>query len=263
MVILTIDQGNTMCKVSVFRSDDSGKDLLLENVSFEGMPEIEDVAEIIERRNVSAAIYCSVGHVDVRFVESLRGLVPEELLILTHRTPMPVDIDYLTPDSLGLDRVVAAVGASVVAPGRSAVVVDAGTALTEDLLICAPGRRPFFRGGRISPGMSMRFRALSEFTSRLPLVGCEGETPVAGRTTDESIRSGVIRGMAAEIKGVSEDYSTPAITTSGEPALIVTGGDAPLLMRYLGRDAILEPHLNDIGLCEVLKYNYSLSQDEV
>lgn len=263
MIILTIDQGNTKCKVAVFRSDGSGKDTLIEYASFGGMPEIEDVAEIIERLDVTAAIYCSVGHVDVRFVETLRGLIPEELLILTHRTPMPIDIDYKTPESLGLDRVVAAVGASVVAPGRSAVVVDAGTALTEDLLICSPGSRPSFRGGRISPGVAMRFRALSEFTCRLPLVDCEGETPVAGRSTEESIRSGVVRGMSAEIKGVSEEYSALEVAAPGGSALVVTGGDAPLLMRYLDGEAIHEPHLIDIGLCEVLKYNYSLSREDL
>lgn len=259
MVILTIDQGNTKAKLGVFRISESGSDKLLETYVFEGCPEIEKVAEIIDRHGVEAAIYCSVGHIDVRFIETLRGLLPKDLLTMTHGTPLPVAIDYDTPTTLGLDRVAAAVGATVVVPAQSAVVVDAGTALTADLLISGPGRRPRYCGGRISPGLSMRFRALSEFTARLPLVVAGGDTPIVGRTTEESIRSGVVRGLVAEIEGVYGDYNLEENTGETPAAMILTGGDAPLLMPLLEVMAIHEPHLNDIGLCEVLKYNLSLS----
>lgn len=81
--------------------------------------------------------------------------------------------------------------------------IDSGTALTFDI-INSSGE---YIGGNISPGLSMRARALHEFTSRLPLVDLsEPETPI-GTTTETAIRNGIIRGVINEINGYIHYYN--------------------------------------------------------
>ena len=64
--------------------------------------------------------------------------------------------------------------------------------------IDAAGR---YHGGNISPGVQMRFRALHEFTGRLPLVLREGRRLPLGSDTDTAMREGVLKGMEYEISG--------------------------------------------------------------
>ena len=98
-------------------------------------------------------------------VESTRGDADEILsqvhehadyvLEFTPQTPVPIANAYRTPETLGRDRLAAAVGATVLYPGRNVLIVDFGTAVTIDLVTADAT----FRGGCISPGMRTRFRA--------------------------------------------------------------------------------------------------------
>ena len=87
---------------------------------------------------------------------------------LDHNTSLPIQIDYKTPDTLGRDRIAAAVGAYALQKDVSWLILDLGTCLTIDLLADNT-----FRGGLISPGVQMRFRAMNEFTAGLPLVNLD------------------------------------------------------------------------------------------
>lgn len=252
-VILTFDQGNTRAKLSVFRIMADGGCRVEGEFRYESAPTVEDVAELVETYGISGAIYCSVGHIDVRFVETLRGLICGELIILTHRTPLPVTISYATPSSLGFDRIAAAVGAVELLGKRNIMIVDAGTAVTEDLVTVSPENEVCFLGGRISPGLRMRFRSLHELTSRLPLIDSHGETPVVGRSTELSIRSGVVRGLVSEIDGTFAEYRS--LCQSSELTMILTGGDAPLLSDLISEKAEVCQNLNDIGLCAIYRHN--------
>lgn len=91
----------------------------------------------------------------------------------------------------------AVVGAYEQFPGKDILVIDAGTCITYEF-IDAAGR---YHGGNISPGVQMRFRALHEFTGRLPLVLREGRRLPLGSDTDTAMREGVLKGMEYEISG--------------------------------------------------------------
>ncbi len=237
--ILTVDIGNTAVKCSLFE----GEDLVsvcafrvAENAVSLHEPELRQLALFAD-----GAICCSVGNCEELMV-MLETLFGDMLLVMDHSTPLPLAIDYRTPLTLGLDRIAAAVGAVVSDPEGSMLIVDAGTAVTADLV--SAGR---FLGGNISPGLRLRFESLNRFTSKLPLVGVEGEIPQFGFNTETAIRAGVIGGLTAEIatlyEGAAQKYD--------DVKLIVAGGDASLLAERLaarGLNPIMDSSIVGRGL---------------
>ncbi len=101
------------------------------------------------------------------------------------------------PMGLGADRVAADIAARSMCPHNTLLIIDAGTCLTFDV-IAADGR---VLGGAISPGISLRLKAMHEHTSALPLLDADGEHPVLGYDTPTSMRGGAVNGVMWEIEG--------------------------------------------------------------
>jgi type III pantothenate kinase len=146
-----------------------------------------------------------------------------------------------------MDRLAAAVGARELFPDRDLLVIDAGTAITLDL-IEANGT---FSGGNISPGLRSRFRALHEFTQKLPLIEESDQWPLIGQSTEEAIRAGVINGIIFELDGMIDQLKKkyPNI----QPVL--TGGDAGFFERRLKNPIFVKFEITLIGLNRILEYN--------
>lgn len=240
--VLAIDQGNSSAKVAVV-----GVSGVIWERRFDALS-IEALCDVMSDYQVVGAIYCSVTGYDARLAESLRHAAGIPVILLTENTPGPLSIDYSTPVTLGADRIACATGAMSLFQGEPLLVVDAGTAVTMDVL-SADG---VFVGGIISPGLSMRFRALHEYSSQLPLVSpLVGAVPF-GNSTDECIRAGAQCGLAGEI------YQTfcRAKEQFGVTRLVMTGGDASLLITMLDDIPITEiPSLVAIGLKRIYDYN--------
>lgn len=244
--VLVIDQGNSSTKVTVFDGKEAVSSLRLD------APSVEDLEPLIGENGVYGAIMATVARTDVRFVESLRLLIDGPLILLTHDTPLPIRIGYDTPRTLGADRIAAAAGAYNMATGERILVVDAGTALTIDLM----ESDGLFAGGNISPGMRMRFESLHSATGKLPLVCPEGAAPEFGRDTEQAIRSGVVRGMAAEILNAYR-----LAWAGGAIRIIMTGGDATLLARTDELRSLpveINDNLVGVGLNYIYRYNETL-----
>lgn len=240
---LAVDQGNTLLKLTLFEGDEVRASRRFPADA------LEDVFSVLEEWRPDCGAFCSVGKIDPRLVESLRIALDGQLLILSHSTPLPVKVDYSTPSTLGLDRVVLAAGAAGIYEGEALAVVDAGTAVTLDVV----DPRPAFVGGRITAGLRLRFESLHQFTAALPLVGASDETPVAGDSTGTSIRSGVVLGLSDEITETFRQYKQ----TFGCKRLVLTGGDAEVLAPHI-RTRIPADHVADLmarGLLYIYKYN--------
>ena len=169
-----------------------------------------------------------------------------EFILLDENTPLPICIEYKTPQTLGKDRIAAVVGAMQMQPGKDVLVIDAGTAITYDLLD-ATG---CYRGGNISPGMTMRFKALNHYTKRLPLLDENGDIPVIGYDTETAIRSGVISGIIKEIDAYLDEYKLryPDIL------FFLTGGHSFYFETRLKNSIFADENLVLKGLNEILNY---------
>ena len=242
---LTVDIGNSSAKAALF---DEGRlvevitnyELRITNAAPDELPEIVDRAIVVSTRGEAAA----------EIEEDVRRRA-KFFVRLDHTTPVPVKNLYATPETLGADRMAAAVGAVALQPGRTMLVVDFGTAITYDI-VTAGGE---YLGGNISPGAAMRFRALHEFTDALPLCGLPdtaGDTPeFPARDTKTAIESGVVAGIVAETEYRIEE----ARKKFGDVGVIFTGGDAEF---FAGRVKFPIFAVSDLvfqGLNAILDYN--------
>jgi type III pantothenate kinase len=240
---LVIDAGNTLIKTAIYNSNDVvitethsewAADWLLNTIN--RFPEID------------CCLICSTRAVE----DWLPGLIRSMNITyheLSHLSPLPITIGYETPATLGKDRIAAAAGAAALYPGRNVVAIDAGTALTIDLIT----DKGFFAGGNISPGMRMRFMALHQQTFSLPIVEPSDEVPLIGKNTREAILSGVVNGLTYEI-----DNSINSLKNKyNDLRVIITGGDAPYLSARLKNTIFVEENLVLSGLNAILR-NFSL-----
>lgn len=244
MFLLTIDIGNTSTKLGVFEDE-----RLIHAVHGRGLGP-EAVEAMLDYCSVDGIAYCAAGNDEFGIRAALEdGDIP---FLALDSARLPIEVDYLTPSTLGQDRIAAAVGA--VTPGGSALVVDAGTALTCDAVV--NGR---FIGGNISPGVGLRFESLHQYTARLPLVSAEGDLPQFGVDTLTAIRAGVVGGVTAEI--VNDYRNLTTRFADHDIKLILTGGDAPLLAPLLaehGLDPEVDHDAIGRGLVRIYNYNDSL-----
>lgn len=240
---LTIDMGNTRVKYAVF---DGG------TVVSDGCSEEFDEA-VIDR------ILAAHPGITQAIVATTRGPVDDTVALVRRRIgrclrlspqlPLPIRNGYTTPETLGEDRLAAAVGAASLYPGRNLLIVDFGTAITIDQ-VSADG---VFRGGNISPGVQMRFRALHDYTAALPLCeSCEDQT-LLGRSTVEAIRQGVMNGIAFEIEG----YIARLAPEIDALSIIFTGGDAKFFVKRIKNTIFAHCDLVFLGLNRILEYNAS------
>ncbi len=168
-------------------------------------------------------------------------------LEMDQKTPLPIRNLYRTPETLGKDRIAAVVGGNVLFPDRNILVIDAGTAITYDFI----NNNQEYIGGNISPGLSMRFQALHQFTNRLPLLKKEEDLELLGENTDKAIIRGVQNGIVFEMNNYIESLSVK----NGSLITILTGGDSNFFDNKLKYPIFVESDLVLTGLNKILKYN--------
>jgi len=157
---------------------------------------------------------------------------------------LPLAINVPSPERVGIDRLAAAAAAIHAKPeGKSAIVVDCGTAATVDL-VAADGT---FLGGAILPGPNLMAQSLASGTSQLPALAeavWALPPPMPGRTTDEAIAAGVGHGFRGAIARL---VAAAARELGDEPVIILAGGSRAMVRESLP-GAIEIP---DIVLCGI------------
>lgn len=240
MMNLVADIGNTTIKIALVSED---KIVARERFSYSDIKGIENISN---RYTYQKAIISSVREIQPGFAESVKKNA-EYFHILSHRSNFPFEIIYDTPETIGMDRLAAVAGVYNKYRSSDVMVIDAGTAITYDLLVNGK-----YVGGAISPGIEMRFRALNTFTGRLPLVE-KNEEDVAFPATDtiKGIRAGVINGVVFEIN----EYIRKFEKHHRESVIIITGGDSEYLGKRIDHKHFTEPDLVLLGLNNILEYN--------
>ncbi|HKK66923.1 MAG TPA: type III pantothenate kinase [Bacteroidales bacterium] len=236
---IVIDIGNNQAKVGIFRNSEL---LHVMRVS----ATLKDIPQKWIGMHYNAALVSSTGSESRIPHEKLRE-ISGDMLYFSSDFPFPLNIENSTPKTLGADRKAACAGAASLFPGSPVLVIDAGTAITYDLL--SPDRS--MKGGNISPGLQMRFDALHNYTGRLPLLHAEKMNETLGKSTAESIQNGVQFGLFSEI----EAYIEMLEMQHNNLKIVITGGDAGFLADRLKNSIFVEPNLVLIGLYRILN-NY-------
>ncbi|MBJ6117587.1 type III pantothenate kinase [Pontibacter sp. BT310] len=235
---IAVDVGNTGTKYGIFEGNS-----LVKQGYFQG---IDNMPGEILNHTFEDAIVASVAADAANY--SARLSVSGNIVTLSAQTALPVLNNYKTPQTLGADRIAAAVGANYLFPGRNCLVFDAGTAITHEFIT----NDGTYMGGGIAPGLRMKLKALHTFTERLPLIDqIPDKFPLTGQSTQESILSGVLTGTVAELNGLIQLYSEKA----PDLTVILCGGDAGFFESNLKGRIFVIPELVLIGLHRILTYN--------
>lgn len=239
---LVLDLGNTCGKIAVC---DHNK--VIEAATYERITSREISYFHIRYSGIKGAIVSSVVNYSREIIDYLNNLY-HPCIELDHSTPIPLVNKYTTPDTLGYDRIAAAVGAYTIYPGKNVLVIDAGTAITYDI-VTSKGE---YVGGNISQGLDIRFKSLNKYTTRLPhLERSEEVPPLVGSSTREAIQSGIINGLLFEMDGFIEAISKKYPKLQ----VVLTGGDAKYFVGKLKSSIFVDPNLNLIGLNRILEHN--------
>jgi len=236
---LIVDIGNTSTKLAIFEGEIKLSHSRINELS------CEELEKELRGYKIQKTIVSSVKKLPSFISDLLFANIPF-VHILSDKTLLPFKIEYETPETLGSDRIAAVAGAFNLFPGEEILVIDAGTALTFDFLSSYS-----YKGGNISPGLHMRFKALNKFTDRLPLVTPPDILSNPGRNTSDAIAAGVITGVTYEIN----EYIRTFENKHTDFKVILTGGDSEFLKDKIDYHIIYVPDIVIDGLNYILEYN--------
>ena len=246
MANLVIDIGNTFIKVAVFNQDK----IIFSDQSSALSQSI--IYQIKEKHHPQNLIISSVKEDLDLNIEELKkdfNYIRFDQFSLT-----PIQNNYKSKATLGLDRLAATIGAQHLYPNQNVMVIDAGTCITYDVI----NDKGEYNGGSISAGLEMRFKALHQFTSKLPLISFDKSfNENYGSNTPNSISSGVINGVLFEVEGFIQQQ----LKYSQNTKIILCGGnsaffDSRFKNSIFAHLILHEPNLVLIGLNTVVNYHH-------
>jgi type III pantothenate kinase len=236
---LVLDIGNTSAKAAIYNGHSLVKKERLETF------DRASLESFLGKIHPSGAIVSSVVTEPADVISLVRERT-KNVHHLTWRSEYPFKINYSTPETLGVDRLAAAAGALLKLAGHDLLVIDAGSAVTFDVV--SGGE---YLGGSISPGLAMRLRALHEFTGRLPLAELNESFSFPGKSTLDAIAGGVLMGLVFEIN----EYIRTFEKRYNALIPVITGGDGEKLSSLTEPRVICYPDLVSDGLNYLLEYN--------
>ena len=185
----------------------------------------------------------------------------EEILEIVDAERIPIDIDVDQPERVGRDRLLSAYAICSRAPLPS-IVVDAGSAVTVDLVQSGESGRPVFSGGAILAGLRLQLTALAGGTEAIQLLEDSarqkaGNPFLPGRNTQQAIRVGAGAAVIGGIDRLIVEYSRHFGFCSDEhglPSVSITGGDADILSEHLQTEHTVIPNLVCLGLLDVAEH---------
>ena len=225
-MLLAIDIGNSSIKFGIFEAASladkflipTKRDYTVDELLFDRLRYIEERFFRIDSVIVSSV----VPELNDTFMQMCKTLLKVTPLFVDHTFDFGLKIKYEPITAAGTDRLINA-SAAVEKYGRPVIVCSFGTATTIDA-VNADGE---YLGGAIAPGMNTLAEALHLKTSKLPQVAIEKPESVIGRTTVDSIRSGVFFGYIGLVEGIIRGMFDELGNT---PKVVATGGFAKTIV---------------------------------
>ncbi|HRE77479.1 MAG TPA: type III pantothenate kinase [Flavobacterium sp.] len=218
-MVLVVDIGNTRIKCAVYELNtlmesyvftDEVAENNFKNIFF-SYPKITDLIISSVAKDLNFDLQTLSNTLNVHFVSNLDSF--------------PFQNKYVTPKTLGVDRMILAAGATLLYPNQNRLIIDAGTCITYDFV----DENDNYWGGAISPGFRLRYESLHQFTAKLPLLTLEEPIDLVGNSTNQSIHSGVVNGLICEMDGFIDRYKQQYENFT----IILTGGDTVFLAKRL------------------------------
>lgn len=232
-----LDIGNTSIKLFSV-----SQNFNLEFESFEW-----DEKKIKKSLDLFSDIVISNVRLDDNSVLSFIKTIGLNYIYLNHNTPLPITLNYDTVETLGKDRIATAVAAYYQFPKEASLIFDIGTCMTIDFI----DDQGVFHGGRISPGLHMRLKAMHNQTGQLPLVEVSDKVNEVGKTTDQAILGGAYLGILYEIEGTIAYFKKRYETIN----IILTGGDAFRFDKRVKNSIFADKFFLLKGLKHIFEYN--------
>lgn len=236
---LVIDVGNTRIKYAFFDRNELGE------VGYDLNILVHKMHLIKEQKVEINLLLSGSGNVDPQIRQELLNLA-DFRLEANPEMKLPLELGYDTPRTLGFDRIAACVGANELYPRHNLLVIDSGTAITYNYV----NERGVFLGGNISPGMEIRFRALHQYTAKLPYVESRMKYGGVGKNTPDAIVNGVMEGILFEVRGYIDDFGKK----EKNAMVLITGGNSCFLKHRLPDGICFNENLGFIGLNKILEY---------
>ena len=238
---LIIDIGNTLVKFAVFQRDE----ILFQSSVKEDLFEKEFQIILKKHPQIDNCAIASVGKLDEKALSFVKHRL--KVLVLDSEIKLPFNNLYATPKTLGVDRMALVSGAVKEFPNMDCLIIDMGSCITYDFVSSENN----YLGGAISPGLRMRYKALNNFTAKLPLLETKLPENIIGNSTENAIHSGIVFGILNEIDGLIVSYKQkyPDLT------VILTGGDAYFLSKQLKNSIFANSNFLLKGLNHILQFN--------
>lgn len=244
-MILSIDVGNSHIYGGVFSGDEISLRFRFTSATCTS-DEIGIFLKSVLRENncapeaiTSIAICSVVPQLDYSLRAACIKYFATEPFFLQAGVKTGLNIKYRNPVDVGADRIANAIGATHRFPGKNLIIIDFGTATT----FCAITGQKVYLGGAILPGVRLAVDALSNNTAKLPSVDIVKMDQAVGRSTIESIQSGVFYGALGACRELIGRIKIEAFAEQ-DVMVLATGGFASLFDKH----SLYEHHLPDLVL---------------
>ena len=244
-MLLAIDVGNTEVTLGLFDGSTLRRSFRLSSETRRTPDELELLLgqifpELATGRTHAAVIASVVPTATPAFAQAARALTGTEALVITAATTSGIQIEYRDPESVGADRIANA-AAALELHGAPVIVVDFGTATTFDVIV----KERRYLGGVIAPGIVTGADHLIRRAARLSAFELHPPERVVGRSTEESLQSGVYYGAVGQVDAIVRRI---AAEEKIEPLVIATGGLAPMIAKHSETIQRVDPDLTLHGL---------------
>jgi type III pantothenate kinase len=235
-IYFIIDSGNTRIKCAFYK-----KDKLIDYAFFSSV----EKANFLDFSQKYAYKACLISSV-LSEADNLILFKDVKKKLFLSQAEIPLEIIYENSSTLGSDRIANAVAAKFKSKSNT-LIIDVGTCIKFDF-IDKDGK---YLGGSISPGISLRYKSLNDYTGNLPLLTTNIKKDLIGNDTNSCIESGVLNGIQGEINHFIDYYSN----LFQDLTIFVTGGDY-LYFDYSSKNGIFaDEKLTLFGLLQILKAN--------
>ena len=239
MTTLCFDFGNTRLKAAVFIKGALQEEITLQDDT------TETIQSLLDQYKPTKTILSSVILHNIEIEDLLAKQSSFHKLSADTKTNFTIAVGK--KETIGADRLALVAAASAQFSDKNTLIVGLGSCITYNFI----NQYNQFLGGSISPGLDMRFKAMHDYTAKLPLIEADWNFPLIGYDTKSNLQSGVIMGIACEIEGIIEKYSAKY----GNFNVVLTGGNSLYFASQLKKKIFADANFLFKGLYALSELN--------